>query len=228
MKHPKPDLEPVPTALRAAITRDLEPVTALVSPWRRALAVTLPALAVLAPLMILIVRPADSPSLRSFSGGGISIIEWVVGVLLLWLALREAVPGLGAGAVRSLLAIVTGVAVQLGLGLYSWYESGSPLGGPDGVRIGARCTTIVGVLGLPHVAVATWLAFRALPIRPRWSGALAGAAAGLVADAVWHLACARNDLEHLLLWHITATVAMTLVGAFTGSWWSTRRGGGRR
>jgi hypothetical protein len=78
------------------------------------------------------------------------------------------------------------------------------------------------VIGLPHLAIATWLALRALPIRPRWSGALAGAAAGLLADSIWHLACARNDLEHLLVWHFGATLAMTLIGAVSGSFWPRR------
>lgn len=214
--------ETLPPELRAAIGRDLEPVVPLASPWRRTLTTLVPSLAVLAPLVILLARPSMAPPLVSFSGGGISLLEWLVGLVLLWLALREAVPALGLGARRAFLAIVAGVLVQFLLGLASWYDMPSGPPGADAVAVGARCSTIVGLLGLPHLAVAIWLAFRALPIRPRWSGALAGAAAGLVADAVWHLACARNDLQHLLLWHVTATVAMALVGAVTGSWWGFR------
>lgn len=216
--------EPLPPKLRAAIGSDFEPVVPLASPWRRTVTTLVPSLAVLAPLMILLARPAMAPPLVSFSGGGISLLEWLVGLGLLWLALREAVPALGLGARRAFLAIAASVLVQFLLGLASWHDMPSPTPASDALAIGARCSTFVGLLGLPHLAVAIWLAFRALPIRPRWSGALAGAAAGLVADAVWHLACARNDLQHLLLWHVTATVAMALVGAATGSWWGFRTG----
>ena len=75
---------------------------------------------------------------------------------------------------------------------------------------------------MPSLAIAVWLALRALPLRPRWSGALAGTAAGLLADSLWHLACVRYDLEHLLVWHFSATVVLTLLGAAWGSLRSRR------
>lgn len=160
----------------------------------------------------------------SIAGGGVSVLEWLGGLGLLWLALREAVPGLGIGAGRSALAIVAGVVLQFGLGLLIWQRAGAAAAGSGAIAIGTQCATIEGMIGLPHLAIATWLALRAFPLRPRWSGALAGASAGLLADSVWHLACARNDLEHLLVWHLGATVAMAGVGAFAGLFRSRQAG----
>lgn len=214
-----PDREPVPAALRAAIRRDLAPVTPLASPARRALLLALPALVVLSTAVVVLTRGAASPGVNSLAGGGVSLLEWLAGLALLWLALREAVPGLGVGAGRALAALSGGILLQPLLGLLIWQQTGAALSGPGALAVGSRCATIEGAIGLPHLAIATWLALRALPIRPRWSGALAGAAAGLLADSLWHLACARNDLEHLLVWHFGATVAMTLLGAFAGSFW---------
>ena len=219
-----PEREQVPAALREAVKRDFAPVVPLAPPWRRAFALALPTLVVLSAAIVLLTRQSAGTNLFSFAGGGVSALEWLAGVGLIWLALREAVPGLGVGAARSALALAGGVGLQLALGLLVWQRAGAAISGPGAIAAGAQCVTIEGAIGLPHLAIATWLALRALPIRPRWSGALAGAAAGLLADAVWHLACARYDLVHLLVWHFGATLAMTLVGAIAGSFWTRRPG----
>lgn len=219
------DREPLPAALREAVRRDFAPVEPLAAPSRRALVLALPALVVLVVALAVSSRVGAARWL-SLPGGGVSLLEWLAGLGLLWLALREAVPGLGLGAGRALAALAGGIGLQLLLGLLIWQRTSAGLSGPGAFAAGSQCASIEGVIGLPHLALATWLALRALPIRPRWSGALAGAAAGLLADSIWHLACARYDLEHLLVWHFGATVAMTLVGALAGSFWPRKRGAG--
>lgn len=216
------DREPVPAELRAAVRRDFAPVAPLSPPSRRALLLALPAFIVLTAAVLVLARSREPLGALSLVGGGVSLFEWLAGFGLLWLALREAVPGLGVGAGRALAALSGGVLLQLLLGILIWQRTGAGLTGSGALAVGSQCATIEGAIGLPHLAIATWLALRALPIRPRWSGALAGAAAGLLADSTWHLACARNDLEHLLVWHFGATVAMTVVGAVAGSF-SLRR-----
>lgn len=222
MTAPGSDREPLPAALREAVRRDLAPVMPLAPPAKRALALAFPAFAVLAVALIVLARGTGGARVVSLAGGGVSLLEWLAGFGLLWLALREAVPGLGVGAGRALAAIAGGVALQLLLGLLIWQRTGAALSGPGTLAVGSQCASIAGAIGLPHLAIATWLALRALPIRPRFSGALAGAAAGLLADSIWHLGCARNDLEHLLVWHFGATLAMTLLGAVSGSFWPRR------
>lgn len=214
--------EPLPPALRAAVRQDFGPVAPLVPPARRALLLAVPAGAVLVAALGALARGGGSARALSLAGGGVSALEWLAGFGLLWLALREAVPGLGVGAGRAFAAIAGGIGLQALLGLAVWRVTGAGLTGPGALAAGSQCATIEGAIGLPHLAIATWLALRALPIRPRWSGALAGTAAGLLADSLWHLACTRTDLEHLLVWHFGATVAMTLVGAVSGSFWPRR------
>ncbi len=222
MTAPGIEREPLPGALKDALRGDFAAVAPLAPPWRRACALGLPSLVILSAAVVLLARRAGVSGVFSLSGGGVSLVEWLAGLFLIWLALREAVPAQGVGAGRSMLALAGGVGLQLVLGLVLWQRTGAGLSGPGAVAAGAQCASIEGAIGLPHLAIATWLALRALPIRPRWSGALAGAAAGLFADALWHLACPRNDLEHLLVWHFGATVAMTLLGAVAGSFWIRR------
>lgn len=217
MSSSRSDREVLPPALRAAVARDLVPVRPLRPPARRAILLAVPALLVFAGAVMVLTDGGSADRLFSLYGGGISLVEWLGGLALLWLALREAVPGMGIGGRRALAAVVAGVALQLVLGLFDWQRTGGALSGPAAMAIGGKCASIVGAIGLPQLAIAIWLALRALPIRPRWSGALAGAAAALLADAIWHLACVRADLQHLLVWHLGATVAMAALGALGGS-----------
>ncbi len=223
MTAPGPDRDPLPAALRESIRRDFAPVAPLSPPFWRALALAVPALVALSVAILILSRGAGATRVLSLTGGGVSVLEWLAGLGLVWLALREAVPGLGVGAVRAMIAVAGGIGLQLLLGVLLWQRTGAGLSAPDAVAVGSRCATIEGTIGLPHLAIAIWLGLRALPIRPRSSGALAGAAAGLLADGVWHMECARNDLEHLLVWHLGATVVLTLLGAVAGSFWSRRQ-----
>ena len=50
---------------------------------------------------------------------------------------------------------------------------------------------------MPFLAVVTYLASRALPIRPRHVGLLAGFGGGVIADASWHLVCPRLGADAL-------------------------------
>ncbi len=82
----------------------------LAPPWRRALALALPTLVVLVGRGRSSDPPERGGDLFSLAGGGVSVLEWLAGLGLVWLALREAVPGLGVGAARSLVALAGGVA----------------------------------------------------------------------------------------------------------------------
>lgn len=217
-----PRSEGLPEGLREAVRRNLAPVTPLAPPWQRTLAVGLPTLAALVWVLRLISGSEMSAPLLTFSAAGVALLEGLAGLTLVWLALREAVPAMGLGAPRATLALLVALLLQVGLGLLLWYSSGSGYSTPDSVEMGARCATVVVLIGIPHLALAMWLAHCAFPIRPRSSGALAGAAAGLLAAAVWHLACARHDFEHLLLWHFGATVAMAVLGGAVGSFLGRR------
>ena len=222
MSDPPIEREGVPTTLLESVRRDLAPVAPLAMPRQRALWLALPSLFSLGIAALLLADRKSLPATLSPAELGVSSLEWLAGLCLLWLALREAVPALGIGRTRCIMAVAGGIALQLGLGIWVWQGARVGLTGPNALADGMKCSSVEGLIGLPHIAIAVWLALRALPLRPGCSGALSGAAAGLLSDAVWHLACGRNDLEHLLLWHLGAVVVMTLAGAAAGSLWSWR------
>lgn len=217
------ELEPVPSELRQALKGDFASVASLAPPSRRALGLALPTIVVMASAHLLIEVLGGATPL-SLSRMGVGVLQWLAGLGLLWLALREAVPGLGVGAGKALFALSGGIGLQAILGLLIWQRSGAGITGLDAASIGAQCALMEGLIAIPHLAIAIWLARKAFPIRPRWSGALAGGAAGLLADVVWHLACPRTDLRHLVLWHPGATILMTLLGAAAGWLWGRRAG----
>jgi hypothetical protein len=216
--------ERLPPSLREKVLAHLEPVSPLAAPPRRALAVALPVLALIGAIAWLVARRDPAAAPWSLAGGGVSALEWAAGLGLVWMALREAVPGRGFGAPRAAAAIAGAVGLELVLGvLLATLEPG----GPVPLAAGAHCGAAEGMLGLPWLALASFLALRALPLRPRWSGALAGAAAGLFADAAWHLACAVTDLAHIATWHVGATLALALLGFASGSLRDVRAAGRR-
>lgn len=152
-----------------------------------------------------------------------SFLQWSAALALLWLALRESIPGLGFGPARAALALAAGMALQLGVDLA--LAEGGPVAG-RALAAGLQCAKGEGAIGLPHLAFAAFLALQALPVRAIWSGALAGGAAGLLADALWHLLCPRLDLAHLLTWHLGSSLALAVLGALAGALWArTARGG---
>jgi hypothetical protein len=205
----------LPDRLRRQLA-DLQPVRPLPHPALRTLEVATWALAlfVLVPLAYRIRQ--DASTLGWPLVWGAAIAQALVGLLLAGLALREAIPGAGIGPARASVALALGLTTQFGVGLLSWLKD--PVLSPAEMarHRGLSCVSAQEILGASGLAFAFWLILRALPVRPRWAGALAGMAAALVADAVWHLICPRSDLPHVLVSHGGATVLTTAWGWLLG------------
>jgi hypothetical protein len=210
------DLGP-PGDLRAAIARDLNPVTPLPAPSRRLL--------VLVPLGVLLLTISvmafglrgDAPRLGPLLTWGASILQMTLGLTVMGAALREAVPGttltrraLGAAFATACVAIVATTWA-------TWWTS------PTGIRPGAVayvwriCVAGTYLSALPALALAGWLVARAFPLRPRLAGALYGLGAGLLADAGWRLFCHFSDPTHVLGAHTLAVALATLSGVGVSS-----------
>jgi hypothetical protein len=144
------------------------------------------------------------------------LVEWATGLVLLALALGEAVPGRSIGGNRAAAALATGIAVETAAALTLWRAAGGSIASLDALPHAAACFSIESALGLVPLGLGTWLGMRALPLFPLRSGLLAGAAAGLFAEALWQQVCARRDLLHLAGGHAAAALALTLVGALAG------------
>lgn len=206
----------LPPRLRAEILGDLAPVRPLFRPGTRALATALPAAIALAIAVLAAARGwtrLGGVSPLAWTG---SLAQWLAATLLLWLALREAVPGAGLGRVRTALGVAAGLCVQLGGTLLVARGVGDVAGG-------LPCLERELLLALPIFAYAAFLALLAYPLRPIWAGALAGAASGLLADALWHLVCPRVDLAHVVVWHFGATLLVAAAGALSGFLWGRAR-----
>jgi len=218
----------LPEALRRSISDDLEPVRPLPPAWMR----TLQAAAVAAIGLALVIfvfklspRP-DMEQLPMWLSWGCTALQLGIGVLLLGMALREAIPGQGVPIGAVALGVGTAVLIQILVGIATWMHStGMPLEKGHGLSAGITCTTHDIAMALPALLVTLWLVFRALPLRPSIAGLLGGTGAAVTADAVTHILCPMSDLRHVLVWHTGALIGLMLVGWLAGKLWERKRFG---
>jgi len=209
--------------LKAEVARDLAPVRPLRPAWVRAL-ILLPC-AVLGFGLLALLFPRWQLNGLAWTLGA---LQMLVAYAILWVGLREAVPGQGPGApALGLAALVATLAVGGANALLLYLR---PMGVPAGMdwRFAVHCFRIELLLGLPAVALGFWLAARGFPLRPAVAGVLGGLSAGVAASGVWSLFCPLNDLPHLLASHIGPIGVVAFAGFLTGSWWARRRRRARR
>jgi hypothetical protein len=218
----------LPEGLRRAISDDLAPVKPLPPVWMRtlyAVAVAAAGLAVVVTAFKLSLRP-DMEQLPMWLSWGCTALQLVVGVVLVGMALREAVPGSGVPSGAVTLAVSTGVVMQVLVGIATWMHSpGMPLIKGHGLNAGVTCSTHDAALALPALAITLWLVFRALPLRPSIAGLLGGTGAAVTADAINHILCPMSDLRHVLVWHTGMIFGLMIVGWAAGKIWERRRFG---
>jgi hypothetical protein len=218
----------LPNDLRRVVSDDLAPVKPLPPVWIRtlyAVAVGAAGLAAAVAAFKLTFRP-DFDQIPMWLSWGCTALQLVVGVLLVGMALREAVPGFGIPTGGVFLAVSTGVLMQILVGITTWMHTpGIPLVKGHGLQAGVACSTHDIALALPALAVTLWLVFRALPLRPSIAGLLGGTGAAIIADAVNHVVCPMSDLRHVLVWHTGMIFGLMLVGWAVGKVWERRRFG---
>ncbi len=215
----------MPVALRERVEGDLQPVHPLHPAWQRALVVAVVATAVLAVTLfgLKMQLRSDMDMLPVWLGWGCTFLELLVGVLIVGLALREAVPGSAppTGMVRT--AIATGLTIQILVGIATWMHSPGMPFGSDWFAKSVGCLTHDTALVLPTFIVTLWLVFRALPVRAPVAGLLGGVGAAITGDAITHLLCPMSDLRHVLVWHTGAIFGFMAVGWVVGIVWERFR-----
>lgn len=216
-------LESIPEGLHQAIKNDIEPVRPLHPAWIRAtLAVAVMAVVLAFTLAKASLR-ADLDQLPMWLSWGCSSLQLLLGVILISMALREAIPGAGvpSGAIRT--AAVSAFVVQILVGVAtSIFSPAVPMPG-SGIAAGIGCLQHEAMMALPTFIVTLWLVFRALPLRAPVAGLLGGAGATVASDAVLHLLCPMSDLQHVLFWHTGAVVVFMAIGWLVGSAWEHTR-----
>lgn len=216
----------VPEGLRRTVENDLSPVRPLSPVWMRtlmAVAVAAAGLAVVIAAFKLSVRP-DIDQLPMWLTWGCLSFQAVIGVVLVSMALREAVPGFGVPTGAVFLAVGTGILIQIVVGISTWMHSpGVPFVPGRGLAVGIGCMTHDVAMGLPALIVTLWLVFRALPVRASVAGLLGGTGAAVAADAVNHIMCPMSDLRHVLVWHTGVLIGLMALGWAIGTLWERRR-----
>ena len=213
----------VPESLRRAVEGDLHPVRPLHPAWLRIMLIIAVTAVVLAFVLAKASLRTDLDQLPMWLSWGCSALQFSLGLLLLALALREAVPGGGVpgGAVR--LAAATALIVQVLIGIATSIYSPAITAADGGVAAGIGCFKHETMMALPTFVITLLLVFRALPLRAPTVGLLGGAGATVAADAVIHLVCPMASLSHVLVWHTGAVIAFMTLGWCAGLLWQHHR-----
>jgi hypothetical protein len=144
---------------------------------------------------------------------GATGLQSLLGLWLLALGFREAVPGQNVSRRALALASVLAALVILGVTLLSNAAS------PTVVRPGyewqywAECMIAPMAIGAPFMILATLMAVRAFPTRPAIAGGLCGLSAGLLSDAGWRLSCWISEPSHVIGSHGLAVITLAAAGS---------------
>jgi hypothetical protein len=213
----------IPEELRASVEQDLEPVRPLRPPGVRALEVALWAVALLVVIPAVLGPRQDAKVLGFMLSWGVSVLETGAGLLLVWMALREAIPGRGVSRAGGVAALSAAALILAGTAVLTWAHLPATAPLSDAAVHGAECFSMESVFGIPALALTLWLVVRAFPVRPSWAGLLGGAGAGMLADGLQHLLCGIPDLRHVLVWHGGAALFLALLGWLLGRAWQHHR-----
>jgi hypothetical protein len=197
--------------LRSKIAADISPVRPLASPLQRTLAIVPFALVLLAAAPLVFSFRDLTPLGWAWSWGA-SLAQTVVGLAVIALALRNAVPGRewSAAAIATLIAAI--MALFVAITFATWTASPVDLRRSWWV-IGAICALSSATSALPLVVLAAVLVVRAFPLRPFMTGAIAGFGAGLIADAGWRLFCHYSEPAHVFAAHFGGVLLASAIGA---------------
>ena len=178
---------------------EIRPVTPRLSPARRAALVTG------AAAVVLVAAGSGSGSVDGRVPGAVAMLLLAAGGV--WLAMALAVPGSSVPRRASIawlaLPLVFAAAVAAALGL------SGPVAGVPCLLSG------LAVAALPFLAAAV-LVFRAFPLAPARTGAVAGVSAGAFGLALLHLTCPIVQGPHLAVFHGAVLLVPLLLGGAAG------------
>jgi hypothetical protein len=200
-------------AYREQIVSSLVPVRPLPRPSRRVW--------MLVPLGLLLA--ATAPLLNGGRGDlhayaplltwGSTGVQSLLGLWLLALGFREAVPGRNvSGQALTLASVLTGSLVVI-VTLLTNGASATDVPAGREWQDWAECVVWPAVLGAPFMIVTTLMAVRAFPTRPAIAGGLCGLSAGVLSDAGWRLSCWISDPAHVIESHGLAMLTLAAAGS---------------
>ena len=136
-----------------------------------------------------------------------------------------AIASLAHAALRSAIPDTLGWLARLGLpaGLtlawVSFYVVGfwAPAHPVSGLGMRNHCLWQTVLFSIPSLALMLWLARRLMPLTPRITGTLAGAAAAAIPGALMQIGC-MYDPGHILVAHLSPVAIMAVAGAVIAPW----------
>ncbi len=199
----------IPQALRDRVFADLRPVRPLADPWKRALVVAPLGLALVALVHLRFGTRADLDTLLLW---GVSLLQMLVGLLMVVVALREVIPDRALSVPAQLGLLVAGFGLAIGVTYLAWHASHTIA--PTALRYHYWKWCFRGTIevGLPALVLVLLLAARGAMWRPALVGALSGLAAGLIADASWRTFCNVSEPTHVLSAHFAGIVVLAALG----------------
>ena len=229
-RSPKP-----PEALMRAIAQDFRPVRPSLQPLQLALRLVPLALLVSSAILLAIGPRHDLGILGPLLGWGASAAQFVLAIVLVWIAAHESTP---AGRLPRQMVYFAAAAASLVVVFVTLLTFSTSPANASLVRalprvnemlrvspwiVGFACgigsTIVGGILVLFFSSV-----FRnSLATRPTMAGALYGAGAGLAINAGWRIACPFSTPWHALGAHGAAIIATVILGALIGRLLGNRR-----
>ena len=231
-----------PEALIRAIAQDLKPVRPSPQPFQLALRMIPLALLVSSAILLAVGPRQDLSVLGPLLTWGASAAQFVLAIVLVWIAAHESTP---AGRLPTQMVYLAAAAASLLVVFVTLLTfSTSPANAPllrvpprvnemlrvspwiTGFACGIGSTLAGGIL----VLFFSRLFRNSLATRPTMAGALYGAGAGLAINAGWRIACPFSTPWHALGAHGAAIIATVALGALIGRFLENRRLhiGGRR
>ena len=204
----------LPETLRQAVTADMGPVTPLSPPGRRVLW-AVPLALVLTVWTILYFGIRDLEPVGPYLAWVPLGLQVILGLTLLLMALREAVPGMRVPRSVVFATGMVALVLHIAVNILIWLRY--PMGYDDFLSTWWQCFHYEFLLGVPFLVVVTYLAARALPVEPRMIGLLSGIGGGVVADASWRMVCPVSVPLHFLTAHLGAVVILGAFGYLVGA-----------
>lgn len=203
--------------LLSAVRGSLRPVRPYLPPSLRALALLPVGVVLLVGIPALWGPRPNLGLLGGFAAWGLSALQMLLGLTIVGLALREAVPGQELSR-RTLAALVLlGVLLFLALTLTSEWLAPVALRRRVWVVEAIGCFRMAAMWGVPALAIASWPTVRASPTRPLVASAVCGLGTGLMTDAGMRLFCGVSTVSHVLVGHGAAILLLGALGAFVGA-----------
>jgi hypothetical protein len=203
--------------LLSAVRGSLWPVRPYLPPSLRALALLPVGVVLLVGIPAFWSPRPNLALLGGFAAWGLSALQMLLGLTIVGVALREAVPGQELSR-RTLAALVLlGVLLFLALTLTSEWLAPVALRRRVWVLEAIGCFRMAAMWGVPALAIAVWPTVRASPTRPLVASAVCGLGTGLMTDAGMRLFCGISTVSHVLVGHGAAILLLGALGALVGA-----------